>query len=291
MAAVCFVLAVFSFIGYFDAEPVFIGFLSGFVKRLIGYGFYALPPALLLCSVVLIFHKGRPVLFRIICTFLLTIITGALVHLFSSDYEYSTGFLMLGELWGSGAELGSGGVIGGTISELFLWLFGKVGASIALIIAILFFILVAFNRTIAGIAEKIKKRERRQYIPEPNHAPEYEEEHTRHPQKHPSRMKRKRGIDIPIDGEEHAPAPEYFEKKAGGKLFRGNPGVITPDQLIREYTKSENPPDEPPPQESNIADEADKTDKADEVDEIEESDEIEDMPLDIPRAADRGREV
>ena len=68
MAIVCFIIGVFSFIGYFDTEPVFMAFLTGFVRRLVGYGYYALPPALLMCSVVLAFHKGRPIMLRTICT-------------------------------------------------------------------------------------------------------------------------------------------------------------------------------------------------------------------------------
>jgi S-DNA-T family DNA segregation ATPase FtsK/SpoIIIE len=265
MAAVCFVLAVFSFIGYFDAEPVFIAFLTGFVKRLIGNGFFALPPTLLLCSVILIFHRGRPVLFRIICTLSLTIAIGALVHLFTSDYDYSAGFLMIGELWRNGAELSSGGVVGGAIAELFLWLFGRVGASIAFIIAALFFLMVAFNRTIVGIIEALKKRERRQYIPEPRYELEPGEESLQRPQKRPLIMKRKRGIDIPIDGEECAVMPDYFGKKPEGELFKGSPGVKTPDQIIGKIKDDEQPPE---PQHTE--------------EEYSPAVEIEDMPLDIP---------
>jgi len=99
MAVICFIVGIFSFIGYFDTEPVFIAFLTGFVKRLIGFGYYALPPALIMCSVILAFHKGRPILMRTICTVSLTIITGALIHLFLVDgAEYEFSFAMIGRL-------------------------------------------------------------------------------------------------------------------------------------------------------------------------------------------------
>jgi len=71
----------------------------------------------------------------------------------------------------SGAELDSGGIISGTISELFLLLFGKIGATIALICAVLLLAMVAFNATIAGLIEAFGNRERRQYIPEPYYEP------------------------------------------------------------------------------------------------------------------------
>ena len=256
MAAVCFIIAVFSFIGYFDAEPVFIGFLTGFVKRLIGHGFYALPPVLLFCSVILVFHKGKPVLFRTICSLLITVITGAFIHLFASKYDYEFSFIMIGDLWKNGAELDSGGVLGGTVSEVFLLLFGKAGATITLIIIALFLLLVAFNASITGMVDAIRKRERLDYIPEPEDESPPEGEPSRRTQRRPFTLKRKRGIDIPIDGEERAPTPDCFPDDPTEKFFEDTPGVKTPDQHISGSLQDEEPQ--------------------------EEDEEIIDMPLDIP---------
>ena len=171
-AIVCFALGIFSFIGYFDAEPVFISFLTGFVMRLIGYGFYALPPALIMCAVILAFHKGRPVMLRTICTLALTVVLGSIFHLFTSDTEYNFSFAMIAELWRNGAELQSGGIISGFISELFMMLFGKVGSTIAFICAALVLLMISFNATVSGLIEAFKGRERRRYVPEPE--PEYD---------------------------------------------------------------------------------------------------------------------
>jgi len=274
-AIVCFIIGVFSFIGYFDTEPVFMAFLTGFVRRLIGYGYYALPPALIMCAVVLAFHKGRPVLLRTICTGLVTVVTGAVMHLFTSDISYEFSFVMIGELWRNGAELESGGVISGAISELFMMLFGKIGAAIALICVAALLIMIAFNATISGLIEAFSRREKRQYVPE--YEPEYESSNidTPHPdnsryQQRQSRPYRhplipswkKKKIDIPLDEGGRPQKPDYFAGDDSESFFKEAPRVKTPDQVL---------------------DGGDNEDPTPVMPEIQhESSGNEDMPLDIP---------
>lgn len=166
MAAVCFFLGIFSLIGYFDAEPVFIRLLTSFVRGLIGPGYYALPPTLIMCSIILAFHKGRPVLFRSICTLLLTVVTGAIVHQFISDVEDELSLAMFGSLWTTGTQMQSGGIISGSIAELFTWLVGWWGATIVIFVAAAFFLMVTFNATFTGIVDAIKGRKKREYQPQ-----------------------------------------------------------------------------------------------------------------------------
>jgi len=266
MAIICFIVGIFSFIGYFDNDPVFIAFFTGFVKRLIGYGFYALPPALIVSAVVLAFHKGRPILLRTICTLVLTVVIGSLVHLFVIDSEmYSFSFVMIGQLWTSGTELESGGIISGTIAELFLMLFGGVGGAIALICATLILLMIAFNATIAGIIEAIGKRQRRPYIPEPE--PEYEPEYVpghesgassagiteraRHQQNRPYRSSlipswKKRKIDIPIDENGRPVKPDHFADNDTEVLTDDEkPGNIMPEIEKENITPDDMPLDIP----------------------------------------------
>jgi len=287
-AVVCFILGVFSFIGYFDAEPVFISFLTGFVMRLIGYGYYALPPALIMCSVILAFHKGRPIILRITCTLLLTVITGALFHLFMSDIEYTFSFIMIAELWRNGAELKSGGIFGGFLSELFLMLFGKVGSAVALICITLALVMISFNATVSGLIEAFNRRERRQYVPEPmpdnepgpsggsnmtgiigarSRGADYGGYDLPPRQSKPYRrslipMWKKKKIDIPLDEEGRPVKPDHFSDDPKNGFYNDTPKVKTPDQVLTEGIK---------------------TDKSDAIC-IEEvkSTEPTDMPLDIP---------
>jgi len=226
LAIVCFVLGIFSFIGYFDAEPVFIGFLTGFVRRLIGHGIFALGPALIMCSVILMFHKGRPILLRTVCTLVLPVIIGAMVHLFTNTTEYEFSFAMLSGLWTAGAALQSGGIISGTIAELFMWLFGNVGTAITLILATGILVFIAFKTTIVRIMETYKNRSRLEYIPQPapvvEETPKYQAAavHTEPPLMHTPRQGKpyrsaiipswkKRRVDIPLD-EDGVPISDHF---------------------------------------------------------------------------------
>ena len=263
MAAVCFLLAVFTFIGYWNSDGVFIGFFCGLAKGLVGKGFFAMPPALLICSVILTFHRGRPVCFRIVCMLILTVVTGALIHLFSGEIEYDISFRMFAELWKDGTQLQAGGSVSGTLSEIFKWLFAKAGAAIVFICAAIFLLMSAFNRTIAGIVDSIKTRERREYIPEPEPEPQ-KSQPLSYTQKRAAatEQKHKRTIDIPLDDDERPPVPDFFPERKKG-LFKGSPRVKTPDELLSEYTHDD---DEPEQNES----------------EHDESEEIEDLPLDIP---------
>jgi len=287
MAVVCFIIGVFSFIGYFDTEPVFIAFLTGFVRRLIGYGYYALPPALIMSAVILAFHRGRPVLLRTICTMLITVVTGAIVHLFMVDinkYEFS--FAMLGPLWTSGAEQASGGVISGTVSELFLWLFGKAGAAIALILAALILLMIAFNATISGLIEAFSRREKRQYAPEPymesDSSSGFIPVPTERPQNYQQRSNRKyrqsliplwkrKKIDIPLDESDGPTKKDHFADEDDENFLQETPRVKTHDEVPGGST-DENTTD------FNIPIETAETGIA------------EDLPLDIPFMEGKGRE-
>lgn len=62
---ICLLLAIFSAFGYFHMDALFINFFCGLVKGLFGYGFWLVPPALLLGSYILAFHRGRPVALRL----------------------------------------------------------------------------------------------------------------------------------------------------------------------------------------------------------------------------------
>ena len=266
-AVICFILAAFSFIGYWNADGVFIGFFIGLIKGLIGYGYYAFPPALLFCSIILLFHRGRPVQLRILCILIMVVVIGSFFHLFIYDGENDLGFAMFGELWRSGTELSAGGVISGSITELFQWLFGFAGALIVLICASVALLLISINKTIVDIVDAYRQRERRQY------APEYEEEYDTTtgnaasiPASAPVRShrhswfapkQRRKEIDIPVDG---APLSEQDLKREKDEYIKGE-----------NYEKSDN--------------EA----LAQELPEPEPSREIEDLPLDIPFMEGPGR--
>ena len=79
IAALIFLfLGIFAFIGYFKDEAVFIHWFCWLFRVLTGWGFFLLPPVLLMCAWILAFHHGRPVTLRLVCTLLLPVAAGGL---------------------------------------------------------------------------------------------------------------------------------------------------------------------------------------------------------------------
>ena len=247
IAAIVFLLlGVFSLLGYFSSDGAFIGFFCGLIKGLVGGGFFAIAPLLFLAAAVLCFHRGRPVRFRVMCCMLLAVDIGAIVHLFASGEEYSFSFKMLGNLWESGKELSSGGVISGFLSEMFSYLFSDAGAAVVFFCVGAFLLLASLNRTISGIYDTFKNRERRAYEvvtePENDDKKKRGERHADMPAPAPRRGRKI--IDIPMDDEpvaayEAAPEKPPLEiplPPENKPLFNNIPGVKTPDQVIAAYS-------------------------------------------------------
>lgn len=239
-ALICLFLGVFSFLGYFNTEAVFIDFFSSLVKGLTGWGFYALPPALILCAMILGFHRGRPVRFRVTCALLIPVFVGALTQLFFSKMEYDLSFSMFKALWLDGTTLTGGGAIGGALTVVFSYLFSKIGAGIVFFSMFVFLLLAAFNRTLSGIIDAFKNRPRREYepIPEPESEPKTIPTFGRK-QNIPVSIEKKpfMNIDIPVDEPRKIDEFEAIERK--NSLFNKKPRVKTPDQMITGEDNSE----------------------------------------------------
>jgi len=155
---------------------------------------------------------------------------------------------MIGELWRSGALLESGGIISGTISELFLLLFGSIGAPIAIVIATFILVMISFKVTITRIIETFNNREKREYIPEPEHMAEdidtttavveshqnYRDSSSRNYRRPLTPSWKKKKIDIPIDENGNPQADHFaddYNNVKSNELHSG-PRVKTPDQVF-----------------------------------------------------------
>lgn len=247
-ALICLFLAVFAFLGLFPYEEgVFIDFFGVFIKGLIGAGFYISIPALLLAAFILGFHRGRPVRMRLICTLLLPLIFGALLHIIYCDITYDWKISIIGRLYEDGLKSGinqSGGVLGGLLALLLKLLFSKTGAIIVFICTIVFLCLASLNISIPAIVDWFKNRPRREYEPEAydevkngtavqkrtkkskrEKAREDESEDMQPPYKNVPIHKA--AIDIPVDDPPNLPPekPSFFDP---------NPKVKTPDQVFKE---------------------------------------------------------
>ena len=206
-AVVCLFLAIFTAIGYFNVDALFIDIFCGFIKGLLGWGFYLFPPALLLAAIALAFHRGRPVAFRLFCCFMLPIVFGAIAHLLFSrtalELGGDFGKLVTG-LYAEGKLMECGGLIAGLLAMALESMFSVYGAFPLLLALLLFFLMYSVSLSIGKVARWLSGRERPEYeyVPEPEPdecAPQARKE--AQPAAKPAKKPKNRVIDIPVDDE------------------------------------------------------------------------------------------
>ena len=201
-------------VGMFSQDGFVVGALCELLKGLFGYGFWVTAPIFVLCAVILGFHRGRPVTFRLVSALLLPLIIAAVLDITLSKVvvENLGGvFKAFGALYAGGKAMTCGGVLGALLSFGFQKAFSFYGAAIILILLFVFFTLAAFNVTMRKIADRAKDRETLEYEPEPEvikplgkkpgkKQPEPEEKAEPKVSK-PVKEKKRSSIDIPLDDE------------------------------------------------------------------------------------------
>lgn len=237
-AIICLFLGIFSIIGYFNVDAWFIDIFCGFIKGLIGWGYYLFPPAVLCCAYILAFHRGHPVVLRVTFALLSTVFLGAFAYLFTKN-SYSSFGELIALLYASGKGMEPGGVISGLLGEGLRAAVSIYGALPVLLAAVIASVVIALRIDLVKAADRIKNRPRLEYEPEPEPAPAPETKQ-RGKSALPAGKSRARGaaIDIPIDDEpEPVQQEEGFERKAG--FFNKTPRVKTPAQVVAEHEQSD----------------------------------------------------
>ncbi len=274
-SVVCFFVGLFSFIGYFNVDAWFITYFCGFIKGLIGGGYYVFPAALLLCAYFLLFHRGRPVRARTTCMLCVPAVIGALWELLFSGAAAEFSFGALGTwcsaAYSAGLKMHGGGVVAGLLGETLKALVSVFGAVPLLFFGLLALLMGAFRVTPQMISERVeagrsraRARERLEYDPadyQQEQEPEPEPVKaaraartgtpTAPPAKNAAARSVRHAIDIPMDAE---PPAEYEEKHVG--FFNVNPRVKTPAQAaasMAEPAADDTPPWEEPIQEATEA--------------------------------------
>ncbi len=247
-ALVCFVLALWLGFGYFDHSPAVV-IVCGLVKGVVGYGFWLIPPALLFCTYILALHRGRPVRLRTVCTLLVPVLFGTLVHVFLAG-DYALDGQMFGALWNSGRELASGGVLCGLLGAFSDQKMGPLGTCL-LILAFIPVLLGMFHVSIEDIVEYIQNHPRQAYEYEPEDEPPMPTHPVRSRAIDPAveATRRERRVqDIPLDDDvpKRTPAPEPVSEPPKKKsFFNSKPSVPTPDEVLTGAGAVDNAPADP----------------------------------------------
>ena len=202
-AFVCLFLALFTILGCFHVEGTFLDFLTTLFKGLVGSGFIVLPVAFVMGFLILILHDGRPVALRVTCTFLMVVTIGALVQLVGGQDGADWSWQIFRDLWESGNDGTSGGILSGLIAQSLAMVISKPGAVIVLLAAFIWELLTGLNMTIKGIITAVRNRPRAEYAePQLEHKDPAEVIVNHVAQKHIESVERRRPrseFDLPVD--------------------------------------------------------------------------------------------
>ena len=235
---VCLLLALCVLMTYFNVDAILLTFLANVLKGCFGYGYWLAAPALLYAGIVLVNHKGRPVKLRLVCTLLLPVLVGMVLHLLLARGTYGFDLEHIKPMWKDGQSLLCGGVVSGSLAVGMEALLSRVVSLILTILLTLLAVLGALQVKPAELITEMKRRaeERAQWDDEEDDY--YEDEVPVKPVKAesvtPPARKRRPNIDIPLDDETAEPSREAAAlKSSGGSLFRGRTGdVKTPAELL-----------------------------------------------------------
>ncbi len=227
----CLMLSLLSLLGLFGVEGWVTQPLCALIRGLVGAGIYVAPFVLLLDFVVLLFHDGRPVRLRLLCSFLVTMAVGMMTHFLGGAPVIKWEFPMIVELWKTGVEGTSGGLIAGFIAKLLADFIGE-GWVVVLLAALLLIVcgLACFNLTIPGLIRAFRARPRLEYDPPVREHEDPAEKLVNHvAQKHMEHVERRRSqtvseFDLPVDD------PPALKKETPSKRTTASKPVKTEPQ-------------------------------------------------------------
>ncbi|MBE7001314.1 MAG: DNA translocase FtsK [Ruminococcaceae bacterium] len=154
-------LFVLFLVVFFQPEGVVIQLVESVIHGLIGRaGFLVSIPALLYLFIIHAFSGGRPVKMRSFCIGAFVLICGCIAHLSLTAPDMPIGWDAIVDLYGSGIEGSSGGLVCGSIAMLFYWLFRDTFSYILLILGAIFTLLGGMQITLASIIHAIENRPR-----------------------------------------------------------------------------------------------------------------------------------
>ncbi len=166
-----------SAIGYFPVDGWLVDALRQLWYGTLGWGFYLAPVCLLWGSLILGFHRGRPVAARLTCVLLMPLVFGAFIHalLFNRDGVFGGGLADgIKTLWTLGRDTTEhcGGVLAGSLGMLLRTSVGVVGSFLLLTASFVLLIVEGASISVSGLLERYKSRPRLTYELQPEEEPD-----------------------------------------------------------------------------------------------------------------------
>ena len=230
--AVLLVLTLCVAVGYCGVHAIFIDWLAVLLKGLFGYGYWLAAPALLLAGLILLLHRGRPVVLRTVCALVLPLLFGALWHTLFCRTVFESSLGILPRLWSTGGDLASGGVLSGALAIGFVAVLSQVVSAVFFVLLLGAALGTALWPALRNLADRRRNLAPYEEAPErerPAHAA------SREPQEPVRRTESPRQrIDFPLDEEKPgAEEPPREESRFTGFFRHKSERQRTPDQVLR----------------------------------------------------------
>lgn len=157
-----FLLSVCVFISYFISEGSLVIFVSDCLKGLVGWGYWISGISLFLGFLILMFHKGRPVIARTLCALSMPLLFGCVACLVNFDSSLFDNFdfaFVSNYLFTKGKELEAmGGALSGLLSLALVKALSLIGAGILVVISFLICLYFSLCNLFADNSGKITSK-------------------------------------------------------------------------------------------------------------------------------------
>ncbi len=170
----CLLLMVLLILSFISTDGDLIALVSNFVKGLVGLGYWTTVPALLILSLILFFHNGRPVGGRVFTALMLPILYAAMAHMLQSPPTGEAIDLSMdaADLFNKGQVLASGGALGGLLALILTKALSNIGAWLVLAVGFVLCLVIALRGTLRGSVSGLAGRAKEAISRIPAYKPE-----------------------------------------------------------------------------------------------------------------------
>lgn len=258
-AIVLVFLALFLLLSLVGVQGAVLNLLRDGVRGLFGYGYYLMPPVFLYIAWLLVFKNHEPWRLRAVSLFLVAVLFSSLMQVLICRIDFGGGLSIFRNLWLTGVEKVSGGVIPGLLAQGLIFCLSRVGATPVLLVLLVVFVFLGLNISLAQIIHNRAERKREELEQEDFFDEELPVEVTREMTmedlrflgdtmtlpKLPELRKREKAFDFDsTDAEE--PAPKRERKKKNVQLVEDDDLVFFQPAKKKEKKKAVSKPMENP---------------------------------------------